>query len=127
MPSAVEELLRYDSPVQWTSRVTAEDVTLGGVEIERGRIVLACLGAANRDPAVFPDPDRLDVRRADNRHLAFGQGIHFCLGATLARLEAEVAIGSLVSRFPNLRLAGGRLTWHKGLTFRGVESLPLTW
>jgi hypothetical protein len=122
---AVEELLRYDCPVQWTSRVASEDLTLGGKLIERGQFILAGLGAANRDPAQFPDPDRLDIRRADNKHLAFGQGIHFCLGATLARMEAEIAIGSLAARFPTLSLARGKLRWHKGLTFRGVKSLPL--
>jgi len=121
----VEELLRYDSPVQWTSRVAAEDLTLGGKLIERDQFILAGLGAANRDPAQFPDPDRLDIRRADNKHLAFGQGIHFCLGATLARLEAEIAIGSLAAMFPTLTLAARKLKWHKGLTFRGIASLPL--
>ena len=135
---AVEELLRYDSPVQWTSRVAAADLDLAGRPIRRGAFVLASLGAANRDPAAFPDPDRLDLRRfaappkepapagPRPRHLAFGHGIHFCLGAALARMETETAVGALVTRFPRLRLApGARLRWHKGLTFRGVKSLPL--
>ena len=124
---AVEELLRYDPPVQWTSRVAGETLTLGGVEIERGQIVLASVAAANRDPAVFPDPDKLDIRRKDNKHLSFGTGIHFCLGATLARWEAQIAIGTLIARYPNLRLATrpGKLRWRKGITFRGLHELPL--
>ncbi|MGB7158769.1 MAG: cytochrome P450 [Tepidisphaeraceae bacterium] len=123
--SAVDELLRYDSPVQWTSRVTGETVTMAGKEIERGQILLASVGAANRDPAVFPDPDRLDIRRKDNRHLSFGAGGHFCLGAALARMEAETAIGTLITRYPKLQLATKKLRWRKGLTFRGVHELPL--
>lgn len=123
--SAVDELLRYDPPVQWTSRVTGETVTLAGREIERGQILLASVGAANRDPAVFPDPDRVDIRRKDNRHLSFGAGGHFCLGAALARMEAETAIGTLITRYPKLQLATKKLRWRKGLTFRGVYELPL--
>jgi cytochrome P450 len=123
--SAIEELLRYDPPVQWTSRVTGETITLAGVEIPRGEIVLASLGAANRDPAVFADPDKLDIRRNDNRHISFGVGAHFCLGAALARMEAQIAIGTLVTRYPKLRLARKKIRWRKGLTFRGVHELPL--
>lgn len=125
IPGAVDELLRYDSPVQWTSRVTGENLTMAGREIERGQILLASVGAANRDPAVFPDPDRLDIRRKDNRHLSFGAGGHFCLGAALARMEAETAIGTLVTRYPNLQSASRKLRWRKGLTFRGLHELPL--
>jgi cytochrome P450 len=125
LPGAVEELLRYDPPVQWTSRVTGETLTLGGQEIERGQILLASLGAANRDPLVFPDPDRFDIRRKDNKHLAFGSGIHFCLGASLARMEAEIAIATLITRYPNLKLATKKLRWRKGITFRGLHELPL--
>jgi cytochrome P450 len=123
--SAVEELLRFDPPVQWTSRVAGENVTLAGVEIERGSIILASVAAANRDPAVFVEPDRLDLRRKDNKHLSFGTGIHFCLGATLARWEAQVAIGTLITRYPKLRLATRKLRWRKGITFRGLHELPL--
>lgn len=123
--SAVEELLRYDPPVQWTSRVTGETLTLGGQEIERGQILLASVAAANRDPAVFPDPDKLDLRRKENKHLAFGSGIHFCLGAALARWEAQVAIGTLIRRYPNLRLARQKIRWRKGITFRGLHALRL--
>jgi cytochrome P450 len=123
--AAVEELLRYDSPVQWTSRVAGEDMTLGGQSIQRGDILLASIGSANRDDRQFPDPDRLDVRRPDSKHLAFGSGPHFCLGAALARIEGETAIRTLVRRFPGLRLERQKLQWHKGLTFRGVKSLKL--
>jgi pimeloyl-[acyl-carrier protein] synthase len=122
---AVDELLRYDPPVQWMSRVTGETMTLGEQEIPRGEILLASVGAANRDPAVFPDPERLDIRRTDNRHLSFGAGGHFCLGAALARMEAETAIGTLITRYPRLQLASKKLRWRKGLTFRGVYELPL--
>jgi cytochrome P450 len=125
--SAVEELLRYDSPVQWTSRVAVEDVQLSGQTIARGDVVLASLGAANRDPKHFRDPERLDIRRADNKHLAFGQGIHYCLGAALARVEAEVAIGTALKRLPKLRLRRRRLKWQRGLIFRGVRTLPVMW
>jgi cytochrome P450 len=123
--SAVEELLRFDPPVQWITRVAAQDLELGGQSIRRAELVLAALGAANRDPAVFQNPEQLDIRRQDNRHLSFGSGIHFCLGAALARMEAQIAIGSLIARFPNLKLAGGKLKWRKGITFRGLHALPL--
>jgi cytochrome P450 len=123
--STVDELLRYDPPVQWVSRTAGQDMELGGKTIERGELVLASLGAANRDPSIFSDPDRFDIRRKDNKHLAFGSGIHFCLGAALARMEAEVAISTLVSRYPNLQLATSKLHWRKGITFRGLETLPL--
>jgi cytochrome P450 len=124
---AVEELLRYDPPVQWVSRVAGEAIELRGQTLRRGDIVLASVGAANRDPAVFTDPDRLDIRRAENKHLAFGSGIHFCLGASLARMEAQVVIGRLLDRFPNLRLARQKLRWRSGLTFRGLHALQLEW
>jgi len=124
-PTAIEELLRYDSPVQLTTRVAGADIPLGGQTIPRGDILLACLGSANRDPAQFPDPDRLDIRRANNKHLAFGSGPHFCIGAALARMEADAAIRALITRFPNLRLERQRLRWHTGRTFRGVKALWL--
>jgi cytochrome P450 len=122
--SAVEEALRYDCPVQWTSRLAGEPIEIRGQSISPGEIVLGALGAANRDPERFPDPDRLDIRRSDNRHLAFGSGIHYCLGAALARVEATIAIQELATRFPALRLARHRIRWLKGLTFRGVKALP---
>jgi cytochrome P450 len=120
--STVEELLRFDSPVQWVSRVVGERMELGGVTLEPGAIMLGSLGAANRDGRQFADPDRLDVRRTDNRHLAFGSGIHYCLGAALARLEAQVALAALL-RLPNLRLAQRRVRWKRGLIFRAVRQL----
>ena len=125
MPGAIEEILRYECPVQWTSRVAGEDIALRGQTIKRGDIVLSSLGAANRDPEIFPDPERFDIRRKDNRHLSFGAGPHFCLGATLARMEASIALTTILQRFPNLRLAKGKLRWQKGLTFRGLKALPL--
>jgi cytochrome P450 len=125
--SAVEELLRYESPVQWVSRVVAVPLELGGQRLEAGELVLGCLGAANRDPAVFAEPNQLEIRRSDNRHLAFGSGIHFCLGAALARMEGQIAIKSLVTRLKNVRLARGvRLKWKRGLTFRALDGLRAT-
>jgi pimeloyl-[acyl-carrier protein] synthase len=118
--------LRYDPPVQWTSRVAGEEIELNGVKIPRGQIVLASVGAANRDPKYFSNPDRFDIRRESNKHLSFGSGIHFCLGAALARMEAEIVFSSLLRRFPNLRLAQKKVRWRAGITFRGVQSLELS-
>jgi pimeloyl-[acyl-carrier protein] synthase len=124
--AAVEELLRYDSPLQRNRRVVAHDMEFGGQHLKRGQLVLQMLGAANRDPAQFPDPDRLDLRRAANAHLAFGRGIHFCLGAPLARLEAPIALNTLLRRLPGLRLETERLEWwaEHGM-FRGLKALPV--
>jgi cytochrome P450 len=123
--SAVEELLRFDAPVQLTSRLPREDVELFGQRFEAGLEVNVILGAANRDPAQFRDPDRLDLGRGDNRHLAFGHGAHFCLGAPLARLEAQVAFEGLAQRFPRLDLADGPPAWKPGIVLRGPKALPL--
>ena len=123
--SAVEELLRYDSPVQRVSRIVYEDVTIGDGTIPQGSLVLGLLGAANRDPAQFPEPDRLDLGRPDNRHLAFGWGIHFCLGAPLARLEGQIAIGTLLRRLPALALATERVEWRQTFTLRALHALPV--
>jgi hypothetical protein len=123
--SAVEELLRYDSPVQRTARITNADVEVGGKTIPRGAFVVTAIGAANRDPAQFPDPDRLDIGRADNRHIAFGFGIHFCLGAPLARVEGQLALGTLLRRAPRLRLADEALEWRESSTLRGLKALPV--
>jgi hypothetical protein len=123
--AAVEEILRYDSPVQWTSRLTGETIEMNGKVIPPGEIILGCLGAANRDPAKFSEPDRLNIQRTDNKHLAFGSGIHFCLGAALARMEMQIVLRELTTRFPKMRLAKKRLEWLKGLTFRGVKNLPV--
>jgi cytochrome P450 len=104
--SAVEELLRYTPPVQWTGRVAAVELELGGRRIVPHQSVIGILAAANRDPEVFDDPDRLDIGRDPNPHVSFGRGIHFCLGAPLAKLEAQVALPMLLERFRDLRLAG---------------------
>jgi cytochrome P450 len=125
LPAAVEELLRYDSPVQRTGRMAAEDADIGGVPIPKGTLVLGLVGAANRDPSHFADPDRLDLGRDQPRHLAFGAGIHYCLGASLARLEAQVALGALLRRFPALTLSVERPVWRLSSTLRGPESLPV--
>jgi len=125
---AVEELLRYDGPVETpTERFAREDVSIGGTVIPRGEMVLVVLAAANRDPERFADPDALDITRTDNRHLAFGKGIHHCLGAPLARMEGQIAISTLLKRMPNIRLKGSpeSLTWRPGLVLRGLRGLPL--
>jgi pimeloyl-[acyl-carrier protein] synthase len=123
--SAVEELLRYDSPVQRTGRIASTDVEIDGRRIEKGSIVVGAVGAANRDPAHFPDPDRLDLTRADNRHLAFGFGIHFCLGAALARVEGQVAIATLLRRLPRLWLDTETPEWRESSVLRGLKALPV--
>jgi cytochrome P450 len=127
LPAAVEEVLRYDSPVQFTARTATADVALGGALIRHGDLVQLMLGAANRDPARFPDPDRFDITRRDTRHLAFGLGPHFCLGAALARLEGQVVLGTLLRRLPDLRLAADRLEYRPNLAFHGLTALPVTW
>jgi cytochrome P450 len=121
--SAVEELFRYDSPVQWMSRVVGEPVELGGVKLTPGTLLLGSFGAANRDPAQFPDPEKFDIRRKENKHLSLGLGSHYCLGAALARMEAQIAVGTIVQRCQNLRLTRQKLKWKKGLTFRALQAL----
>ena len=125
LPSAVEEMLRYDSPVQLTARTATADVELDGLRIAKGQEAGVLLGAANRDPAQFPDPDRFDVGRQDNRHVAFGGGIHHCLGAPLARAEAQIAIGSLLRRFPVLNLVDREPPRKETVNLRGLASLPV--
>ena len=115
--------MRYDGPVQGTSRMACEDVEVGGKRIAKGQMVLLMLGAANRDPEQFPEPDRLDLARRDNRHMAFSRGIHYCLGAELARLECQVALGAILEQFPGLRLAETALDWNRNHTIRGLKSL----
>lgn len=127
MESAVEELLRYESPSQQTARIAPHDVTLGGKAIRKRDAVIAVMAAGNRDPERFPDPDRLDLERPDNRHLAFGWAAHFCFGAPLARLEGQIAFETLLRRFPTLRLTGETLVWRENLGLRGLKSLPLTY
>jgi cytochrome P450 len=122
---AVEELLRYDSPVQLAGRGAREDIDLAGERIRAGEPVMLLIGAANRDPARFADPDRLDVARPDLKMLSFGGGIHFCLGAMLARVEAQIAIGTLLARVPSLELTGATLEWRTHITLRGLQALPV--
>jgi pimeloyl-[acyl-carrier protein] synthase len=127
MPSAVEELLRYESPSQQTTRLAPEDTELGDKLIRKGQTVMVVMGAANRDPQRFPDPDRLDICRQDNRHLAFGWASHFCFGAPLGRLEGQLALEALLRRMPHLRLEPGSLTWRDNLGLRGLTALPVSW
>jgi cytochrome P450 len=127
--SAVEELLRFTSPLEMTPpRVAVEDVRIGPVTIRRGELVTVVVGSANRDGWEFRDPDVLDIARETNRHLSFGQGIHVCLGAPLARMEAQIALRTLFERFPGLRRArpGEPLAWRPLLPLRGLESLPVS-
>ena len=124
--SAVEELLRYDSPVQLTARFALEDIELEGHTIKAGQQVALLLGAANRDPAHFADADHFDITRESNDHVSFSNGIHFCLGAALARLEAEIAVPAMLEHFPNMRLATEELSWHENIVLRGLKSLPVT-
>lgn len=124
--SAVEELLRYDSPVQFTARVAKQATEIEGKKIYKGQSVMLMLGAANRDPQRFHDPDVLDLRRSDNRHLAFGHNIHYCIGAPIARLELQVAIQTVLQRMPHLRLADQELEWQENLSFHGLKALHVT-
>jgi len=126
IPSAVEELLRYESPSQHTARLAPDDVELGGKAIRKRQAVIAVMGAANRDPARFPDPDRLDIGRADNRHVAFGWAGHFCFGAPLARIEGQVAFQKLLARFGGVRLSPGAITWRHNLGLRGLTELRVS-
>ena len=126
--NAIEEFLRYDSSVQLTGRTALEAVTLGGTDVAEGETVLCLLGAANRDPTVYPDPDRLDITRQNIRPMSFGGGIHFCLGAQLARIEGEVAIATLLRRLPNLTLDDcEHPDWRPTFVLRGLSSLPASW
>lgn len=123
--SAVEELLRYDGPALSVVRRVIEDTEIGGKCLRTGQKVYCMLHAGNRDPARFPEPDRLDIGRKDNRHLGLGQGIHFCLGAVLTRIETKIAINTIVQRLPDLRLDTHELTWVPNLAMRGLQALPV--
>ena len=125
VPTAVEELLRYDGPVQATGRVAMEDLEIGGQKVTKGQAVLTVLGAANRDPAQFERPDELDLGRRPNEHVAFGDGIHFCLGAPLARAEGQIAFETLLRRFAHPRLETDNLQWGGSFILRGLRSLPI--
>jgi cytochrome P450 len=125
VPAAVEELIRYDSPLQLFERTATGPVRIGAVTVEPGQKIAALLGAANRDPAVFADPDRLDLARSPNPHLGFGAGIHFCLGAPLARVELQASLATLLADLPDLTLAGDP-TRHPTFTHRGLATLPVT-
>jgi len=126
IPSAVEELLRYESPSQHTARLARDDVQMGGRLIRKRQAVIAVMGAANRDPQRFPDPDRLDITRKDNRHVAFGWAAHFCFGAPLARIEGQIAFETILRRLPRLTLDPGPLVWRQNLGLRGLAALPVT-
>ena len=123
--TAVEELLRYESPSQHTARLAPDDVELGGRLIRKKQAVIVVMGAANRDPERFTDPDRVDLERADNRHLAFGWASHFCFGAPLARIEGQIVFASVLRRLKDLRLKPGPTAWRQNLGLRGLEALPV--
>jgi len=125
MRGAVEELLRYDSPVQLDGRMAMEDVTIRGRQVSAGESVVTLIGACNRDPARFVDPDRLDLRRDEGPPLSFGSGIHYCLGASLARLEGQVVFGRLLERFASMQLATDTVDYRTSLTLRGLVELPV--
>jgi cytochrome P450 len=127
LPNAVEELIRYVTPNQYIRRVASGDVTVGDKSVRRDQALLLVLAAANRDPARYADPDRLDLGRAVGWHLAFGHGVHYCLGVALARLESDVFFGTLLARCPGLRLAGERVEFVDNFNMRQVKALPVTW
>ena len=123
--SAVEELLRYESPVQYTGRMVVQDFEFCGVQARRGQEIIFMLGAANRDASQFKDPDRLDLKRVNNPHLAFGAGAHFCIGNQLARLEGQVAILKILQEFPRMRSVSAEHEWLPNFSFRGLKALPV--
>ena len=125
LTSAVEEFLRLESPAQRVTKIANQDVEIGGRSIREGQLVMLLVGAANRDPDAFAEPDRLDIARSPNRHLAFSLGRHFCIGANLARLEAAIAIGALLGRYPDMRPLSEASLWNPNPTFRALRSLPV--
>jgi cytochrome P450 len=124
--TAIDEFLRYDSPVQFTARTAKVDVDLHGVTVEKGHPALVMLAGANRDPDAFVNPDRLDLRRSPNNHLAFSNGIHFCLGAMLARMEGQEAFPVLIKKFPKLQRVNDELIYRPNMTLRGLAELVVT-
>jgi pimeloyl-[acyl-carrier protein] synthase len=127
MESAVEEFLRYDGPLHLVGRMATEDMTIRGYEIAKHDKVLVMLGAANRDPGFVADPHKLDVTRTDNRHVAFSHSIHYCPGAEISRIMGELSFSAILSRMTDLKLGDGELKWQPNLSFRGLQSLPLTY
>jgi len=127
IPSAVEELLRYESPSQHTGRLAPADIEIGGRRIRSRQAVIAVMGAANRDPERFPDPDRLDITRQDNRHVAFGWAAHFCFGAPLARIEGQIALEAMLRGLTDIALEPATLVWRTNLGLRGLKALPITY
>ena len=125
--SAVEELLRYDSPIQKMGRIAMADIHIGGKQIKQGDLVCVFFAAGNRDPEQFAAPSQLDIERKPNRHLAFGHGLHYCVGAALARLEGQIVVNTILRRLPGLTLATENLEWNRNLTLRGLKSLPVVW
>ena len=125
IPGAVEELLRFDSPVQTDFRGALEDCEVNGSPVRRGENIVLLIGAANRDPAAFEEPDRLDIGRAEGSHISFGRGIHHCIGAPLARLEGRIVLEVLLERFASMRLLDERPAYRGGVVLRGLESLPV--
>jgi cytochrome P450 len=123
--NAVEEMLRYDSPVIMSGRTPLEDTVIAGREVAAGQSITPILGAANRDPSVYPDAERFDITRENTSHHSFGGGVHYCLGAPLARAEGQIAVGTLVRRFPNMRLGDSPLEWRRVPGFRGLQRLPV--
>jgi len=121
----VEELLRYYPPVQLTGRIPLEDLDIDGRNVRKGQQVVALVGAANRDPAVFADPDRLDLTREPNHHVAFGGGIHHCVGSSLARIEGQVAIGTIIRRTADIERLTTEPVWKETITLRGLAELPV--
>jgi hypothetical protein len=125
IPSAVEEMLRYEPPSQQTARIAPQDLEMGGKQIRKGQAAIAVMAAGNRDPERFPDPDKFDIARTDNRHLSFGWAAHFCFGAALARIEGQAAFEMLLRRMPNLRLTSESLVWRTNLGLRGLTELQV--
>ena len=124
LPTAIEELMRYDSPLQLFERTATEDVEIGGVTVAQGKKIAALLGSANHDPAVFAEPETFDIGRADNPHISFGAGIHFCIGAPLARVELQASVGALLDRTSSIEL-GGEPVRRSEFVIRGLRELPV--
>lgn len=125
MKKAIEEFVRHESPVQRMLRVVTQDLEFDGRQLRKGQLVAAMIGAGNRDPEKFPDPDRLDITRKNNEHIGFGVGVHYCLGAPLARTEAEIAIGTILKRCPNLQFADETPVWRENIMLRNLNSFPV--